>query len=73
MLGGALIVAFCLLLLGWASEVVGWFVHDIESVRHTLGKQTRRQDLTVGQKRTYTIAVAVLAIYGVDFAISAGE
>lgn len=33
MLGGALIVAFCLLLLGWTSEVVGWFVHDAEKVR----------------------------------------
>ncbi|OKL57842.1 hypothetical protein UA08_07303 [Talaromyces atroroseus] len=55
MLGGALVVAFCLLLLGWTSEVVGWFAHDIEKE----------------QKRNYTIAVAVLAIYGVDFAISA--
>jgi solute carrier family 45 protein 1/2/4 len=32
MLGGAVIVAFCLLLLGWTSEVVGWFVHDSEKV-----------------------------------------
>jgi solute carrier family 45 protein 1/2/4 len=27
------IVAFCLLLLGWTSEVVGWLVHDAEKVR----------------------------------------
>lgn len=32
MLGGAVIVAFCLLLLGWTSEVVGLFVHDAEKV-----------------------------------------
>jgi solute carrier family 45 protein 1/2/4 len=36
MLGGAVIVAFFLLLLGWTSEVVGLFVHDTEKVRISL-------------------------------------
>lgn len=32
MVGGSLVVAACLLLLGWTSEVVGLFVHDAEKV-----------------------------------------
>ena len=53
MVGGALIVALCLLILGWTSELVGIFVLD--------------PDL----KKSCTIAVAVLSIYAVDFAINA--
>ncbi|KAH8694039.1 putative sucrose transport protein [Talaromyces proteolyticus] len=53
MIGGSMIVAFCLLLLGWTSELVGSFAQDVE------------------KRRNATIAVAVLAIYGVDFAINA--
>lgn len=32
MIAGAVIVAFCLLLLGWASELVASFVQDVEKV-----------------------------------------
>ncbi|KAL1968290.1 hypothetical protein VTN77DRAFT_2125 [Rasamsonia byssochlamydoides] len=53
MVGGSFVVAACLLLLGWTSEVVGLFVHDAE------------------KKKSATIAVAVLSIYAVDFAINA--
>ncbi|KAL1986718.1 hypothetical protein VTN96DRAFT_5923 [Rasamsonia emersonii] len=53
MVGGSFVVAACLLLLGWTSEVVGMFVHDAE------------------KKKSATIAVAVLSIYAVDFAINA--
>ena len=53
MVGGALIVALCLIVLGWTSELVGIFVSDIDF------------------KKTCTIALAVLSIYAVDFAINA--
>lgn len=42
MLGGALIVAICLLLLGWTSEVVGLFVHDAEKVRFSTRMEKSR-------------------------------
>lgn len=32
MIAGSVIVAFCLLLLGWTSELVATFVQDIEKV-----------------------------------------
>lgn len=53
MVGGALVVAFCLIILGWTSELVGIFVSDTDL------------------KKTCTIALAVLSIYAVDFAINA--
>lgn len=52
---GSLLVAACLLVLGWTKELVGHFVEEGET------------------RRTVTIAVAVLSIYAVDFAINAGE
>ena len=53
MVGGALIVAACLIVLGWTAELVGIFVSDEDS------------------KKTFTVALAVLSIYAVDFAINA--
>ncbi|MCJ1252649.1 hypothetical protein MMC24_000455 [Lignoscripta atroalba] len=53
MIGGSVIVAICLLVLGWTSEIIGYFVSDAET------------------KRLWTIALAVLSIYMVDFAINA--
>lgn len=32
MIGGSIVVAMCLLLLGWTTEVVSYFVHDPETV-----------------------------------------
>ncbi|KAK2737539.1 hypothetical protein FQN55_001042 [Onygenales sp. PD_40] len=52
MIGGSFIVGLCLLVLGWASEIVAFFVADEET------------------KKSVTIAVAVLSIYAVDFAIN---
>ncbi|KAI9680000.1 MAG: hypothetical protein M1817_005015 [Caeruleum heppii] len=53
MVGGALIVGCCLVVLGWTSEIVGVFVADPET------------------RKSGTIALAVLSIYAVDFAINA--
>lgn len=53
MVGGALVVAVCLLVLGWTAEIVNYFVLD--------------PDLA----KSYTIILAVLSIYAVDFAINA--
>ncbi|KAI9755956.1 MAG: hypothetical protein M4579_004087 [Chaenotheca gracillima] len=53
MVGGALIVGVCLLVLGWTKEIVGLFA--AEGSEH----------------KSATIALAVLSIYAVDFAINA--
>ncbi|KAL9636728.1 MAG: hypothetical protein Q9164_002643 [Protoblastenia rupestris] len=53
MLGGTLIVAICLLVLGWTSEIVALFVSEPDTVN------------------SCTIALAILSIYVVDFAINA--
>jgi hypothetical protein len=45
MLGGAVVVAVCLLLLGWTSEVVGLFVHDVEKVCPVLEARLREGEL----------------------------
>ncbi|PNH42756.1 hypothetical protein VD0004_g4613 [Verticillium dahliae] len=50
---GSIIVAFCLIVLGFTKEIVGFFVAEEESARG------------------FTITLAVLAIYAVDFAINA--
>ncbi|KAL1958910.1 hypothetical protein VTO42DRAFT_3463 [Malbranchea cinnamomea] len=52
MVGGSILVALCLLVLGWTSEFVGLFMSDGP------------------KKSSVTIAVAVLSIYAVDFAIN---
>ncbi|KAL4870810.1 hypothetical protein BDV12DRAFT_165266 [Aspergillus spectabilis] len=52
MIGGSFIVTICLLVLGWTTEIVNFFVKDAE-------KATKA-----------TIALAVLSIYAVDFAIN---
>lgn len=53
MVGGTVLVALFLLLLGWTKEVVKFFVTDAEAVK------------------SHTILLAVLSIYGIDFAINA--
>ncbi|RJE24360.1 Sucrose transport protein [Aspergillus sclerotialis] len=52
MIGGSIVVAMCLLVLGWTSEIVGKFVKDAEKAKNV------------------TIALAVISIYAVDFAIN---
>ncbi|OJD11031.1 hypothetical protein AJ78_08117 [Emergomyces pasteurianus Ep9510] len=52
MIAGSFMVAFCLLMLGWASEIVGLFISEEDT------------------KKSVTVAVAVLSIYAVDFAIN---
>jgi solute carrier family 45 protein 1/2/4 len=53
MLIGSVLVAGCLITLGWAKEIVGHFVEEGEF------------------RRSCTVALAVVAIYAVDFAINA--
>ncbi len=55
MVVGSVIVALCLLVLGWAKEIVATYL-PYES----------------DYQRSCSIFLAVLAIYGVDFAINAG-
>lgn len=55
MIIGSLIVAACLIVLGWTKEIVGTFIGDPDMVK------------------TCSIAVAVLSIYALDFAVNAGE
>ena len=73
MIGGALIVAVCLLVLGWTGEIVRLFVREPETVgdlnQHILGVPV---DDGL-QAKSCTIALAVLSIYAVDFAINAGR
>ena len=73
MIGGSLIVGACLVVLGWTAEIVGLFVVDKETVISIM----RFREVTLlticGQKRLCTIALAVLSIYAVDFAINAGR
>lgn len=75
MIFGSFVVAFCLLILGWTAEIVGWFVTDPEKVcceelvRNTIAAPV----LTVLQTKNLTIALAVSSIYAVDFSINVGE
>ncbi|RDW85079.1 MFS general substrate transporter-36 [Coleophoma cylindrospora] len=50
---GSLLVGACLLVLGWAKEIVSVFIQDEDT------------------RKSCTIALAVIAIYAVDFAINA--
>ncbi|PYH92723.1 MFS general substrate transporter [Aspergillus ellipticus CBS 707.79] len=52
MIVGSFLVAMCLLVLGWTTELVDMFVKDAEKAKNA------------------TIALAVLSIYAVDFAIN---
>lgn len=51
---GSLVVALCLILLGWTEQIVAVFVKDPDRVQGA------------------TIALAILSIYAVDFAINIG-
>lgn len=57
MMAGAVIVSLCLLVLGFTREIVGAFVGGDG------GDTTRR----------FTVVLAVVAIYALDFAINASE
>lgn len=76
MIFGSLVVAFCLIVLGWTAEIVGTFVQDPEKVRwsDSSGRDWARQtDMRLGsQAKNVTIAIAVLSIYAVDFSINVG-
>lgn len=105
MIAGSFIVGLCLLVLGWASEIVGIFITDEDSVcmgsyyciissnriwfrkgilDSSKGARLREEGKMVlvlafqalyantEQKKTLTIALAVLGIYAVDFAINIG-
>ena len=72
MIGGSLIVGLCLVVLGWTSEIVGIFVSEPVFVSHLHVFQGGKIAYTT-QKRSCTIALAVISIYAVDFAINAGK
>jgi hypothetical protein len=55
MIIGSIVVAACLVVLGWTKEIVGLFISDPDTAK------------------TWTIFVAVINIYAVDFAINAGK
>ena len=72
MIGGSLIVAICLLILGWTGEIVRLFVREPEMVGGLYHSPFGFPAYASLQAKTYTIALAVLSIYAVDFAINAG-
>ena len=72
MIGGSLIVAICLLILGWTGEIVRLFVREPEMVGGLTRSRFGFPAYASLQAKTYTIALAVLSIYAVDFAINAG-
>lgn len=72
MIGGALIVAVCLLVLGWTGEIVRLFVKEPETVGDWSYPNLGVPAYEGLQAKSCTIALAVLSIYAVDFAINAG-
>ena len=72
MIGGSLIVGMGLLVLGWTSEIVSIFIKHPDTVSHKV-LVSFEQDHDTLQKPAWTIALAVLSIYIVDFAINAGK
>ena len=72
MVGGALIVAVCLLVLGWTGEIVRMFVTEPETVGPWTYSSFTASAYQSLQAKSCTIALAVLSIYAVDFAINAG-
>lgn len=72
MIGGSIIVAVCLLVLGWTAEIVGLFSTEPDTVSERACSSLGLTDCCV-QTRSCTIALAVLSIYAVDFAINAGQ
>ena len=72
MIGGALMVAVCLLVLGWTGEIVRIFVREPEMVGDCIHLVLDVPAYKGVQAKSCTIALAVLTIYVVDFAINAG-
>ncbi len=72
MVGGALIVAVCLLILGWTGELVGLFTKDPETVGGLVYTYRGIISYQILKAKSCTIGLAVLSIYAVDFAINAG-
>lgn len=72
MIGGALIVAVCLLVLGWTGEIVQLFVREPKTVGDWTYSPLGVLAYDGLQAKSCTIALAVLSIYAVDFAINAG-
>jgi solute carrier family 45 protein 1/2/4 len=51
---GSFVVAACLIVMGWAKEIVQFFIKDKETAN------------------SFTIVLAVLSIYAIDFSINVG-
>ena len=73
MIGGSIIVGVCLLVLGWTAEIVGFFVTEPNTVSGKEDSSLALAWLIRHKVRSCTIALAVLSIYAVDFAINAGQ
>ena len=69
---GAVMVGICLLVLGWASEVAGIFVADEKAVCRGCIASRLESSTNFGQRKSVTVALAVLCIYAVDFSINTG-
>jgi MFS family permease len=58
MIGGSFVVAACLLLLGWTSELVGVFVHDAETVG--AGRFVPRDPVVVSDLELTILCVGII-------------
>jgi solute carrier family 45, member 1/2/4 len=74
MIAGTIVVCLCMLLLGWTAEVVSFFAGTpaappaAQPAKNPKNPQPTAVDANL---RTLTVFIAVLSIYGVDFAINA--
>lgn len=71
MAGGTVLVCLCLFALGWTSEIVEFVSPGNEMVSFSLEGVKVSFLPDVKQNESRTITLAVLSIYGVDFAINA--
>lgn len=72
MIGGAMIVSMGLFVLGWTTEIVGFFIPESELVSAHSPCSTYLSNPPC-KRRILTITLAVLSIYLVDFAINASK
>lgn len=73
MIGGAAVVSMGLLVLGWTTEIVGFFIPESELVSRSNRSENSCMIDLFHQRRVLTITLAVLSIYLVDFAINASK
>lgn len=72
MVGGSVVVAMCLLTLGWAKEIVQSLIGSTAFVSQASEASPVRINVFYEKAASATIWLAVLSIYALDFAINAG-